>query len=69
MLMMGCSGGADRRINVLAPWHPDCKDSCVQTLSGHGGTVICIQLACGSLFSCSTDGFVFVWGKQVQPTT
>jgi WD40 repeat protein len=58
------SGGADRRINVLAPWHPDCKDSCVQTLCGHGGTVICIHLACGSLFSCSTDGYVFVWGKQ-----
>jgi hypothetical protein len=36
----------------------------VQTLCGHGGTVISIHLACGSLFSCSTDGCVFIWGKQ-----
>jgi WD40 repeat protein len=64
LLKLQLSGGADRRINVLAPWHPDSKDSCVQTLCGHGGTVIGVHLACASLFSCSTDGYVFVWSKQ-----
>jgi len=55
------SGSADRTIKVWDPWVRELKDSCIQTVVGHGGTIN--ALACGTdcLVSCSNDCTIKVW--------
>ena len=55
------SGGADRAIKVWDPHVRDPTNACVQTLTGHGGTITCLVYGGGTLFSCSNDQTVHLW--------
>ena len=55
------SGGADRAIKVWDPHVRDPTNACVQTLTGHGGTITCLAYGGGTLFSASNDRTVRLW--------
>uniref|UniRef100_A0A0G4FU49 Uncharacterized protein n=1 Tax=Chromera velia CCMP2878 TaxID=1169474 RepID=A0A0G4FU49_9ALVE len=59
------SGGADRSIKV---WDfPDVdhaisrKGKCIQTLQGHGGTILALAYASAVLVSCASGGSLVIW--------
>ena len=55
------SGSADRTIKVWDPHVRDPENACVQTLTGHGGTITCLAYGGGTLFSSSNDQTVHLW--------
>lgn len=61
-LLLSCS--ADRTVKVWDPWDRDLKNKCVQTLSGHGGTVTSVAYVKGMLISVSTDETIRVWSSD-----
>lgn len=58
-LLLSCC--ADRTIRVWDPWDRSLKKPCVQSLTGHGGSVLSIAYAKEHLLSCSTDKTIRVW--------
>eukprot|EP00741_Cyanophora_paradoxa_P010601 tig00020537_g10245.t1 len=63
------SASADRTIRIWDAWTFDKEKTCVQTLTGHGGTVTCVTSKGEWLFSSSTDNTVKIWkpaaGRQM----
>jgi WD40 repeat protein len=57
------SGSADRTLKLWDVWDREKSGAqcCVQTLVGHGGTVLDIAYHQGMLVSCSTDKTIRVW--------
>lgn len=42
-------------------WAQAPEEECVQTLTGHGGSVTAVTVSAGLIVSCSVDGTVRVW--------
>lgn len=62
--LYSCS--ADRTIKIWDIFHPEHMPSCVQTVTGHGGSVTAIDFATigpspGYMFTASTDRTVIIW--------
>lgn len=55
------TGAVDRSIKVWDPWVRDVKDSCIQTIVGHGGTINSLCTGPGCVISTSNDGSIRVW--------
>jgi len=58
------SGSADRSIKMWDLSDPRTGIPCVQSLYGHGGTVLSLEYGSDMLLSSSTDGFLCVWRDQ-----
>lgn len=58
-LLVSC--GADRTIKIWDVWERELKEPCVQTLVGHGGSVVSAVGIRGFLVTCSTDGDIRIW--------
>ena len=59
------TGSADRTVRVWDPWAREGK-AAVQTLVGHGGTVLAVVITKGSIVSASTDHQVIVWKSDKE---
>jgi WD40 repeat protein len=57
----------DRHIRLWDLWQPNSKRALVQTLSGHGGGVICLEVCEDLIVSGSTDCTVRVWKGAIDP--
>ncbi|XP_026191650.1 uncharacterized protein LOC113146960 [Cyclospora cayetanensis] len=60
------SGSADRTVKVWRVFEK--RLECVQTLGGHGGTVVTFSLCIPYLVSSSTDGALLVWSVDAAWT-